>query len=191
MTSRERVLAGLCHRQPDRGPRWLYEEAIGSTPPVERLLRQHCGTPPPRDFFGMEQLLVDMVERPPLRAPSLRTCSRGSESHGRVVRPCGGGHRDPAGMHEPCRSQTAVRRTAVILGNGERAKHHATRFTCRGPGRSGGPDSGSGAGRWSYPVPCPRLEPGSALGKYCRLFSRRPPTLCSGLLSLTPGSPTS
>ncbi len=65
MTSRERVLAALCHRQPDSVPRWLYEEAIGYTPPVERLFWQHRRSLPPRDFFGMEQLLVDMVERPP------------------------------------------------------------------------------------------------------------------------------
>jgi uroporphyrinogen-III decarboxylase len=37
MTSRERVLAALRHESPDRVPRLLYEEAIGYTPPVERL----------------------------------------------------------------------------------------------------------------------------------------------------------
>ncbi len=42
MTSRQRVLAALAHRPTDRVPRLLYEEAIGYTPPVERLLREKC-----------------------------------------------------------------------------------------------------------------------------------------------------
>ena len=38
LTSRERVLAALAHRPTDRVPRLLYEEAIGYTPPIQRLL---------------------------------------------------------------------------------------------------------------------------------------------------------
>ena len=38
MTSRERVLSALARRPIDRTPRLLYEEAIGYTPPIERLL---------------------------------------------------------------------------------------------------------------------------------------------------------
>lgn len=41
MTSRERVLAALMHQPTDRVPRLLYEEAIGYTPPIEKLLREH------------------------------------------------------------------------------------------------------------------------------------------------------
>lgn len=54
MTSRERVLTALAHRPTDRVPRLLYEEAIGYTPPIERLLRERCGAKSPRDYFGMD-----------------------------------------------------------------------------------------------------------------------------------------
>jgi uroporphyrinogen decarboxylase len=54
MTSRERVLAALAHRPADRVPRLLYEEAIGYTPPIERMLGEHCAPKSPRDFFGMD-----------------------------------------------------------------------------------------------------------------------------------------
>ncbi len=54
MTSRERVLAALAHRETDRVPRLLYEEAIGYTPPIEQLLRIHCAPQSPRDYFAMD-----------------------------------------------------------------------------------------------------------------------------------------
>lgn len=54
MTSRERVLATLAHRPTDRVPRLLYEEVIGYTPAVERLLREKCAPKTPRDFFDMD-----------------------------------------------------------------------------------------------------------------------------------------
>jgi len=54
MTSRERVLTALAHQPTDRVPRLLYEEAIGYTPPIERLLREHCAPKSPRDYFGMD-----------------------------------------------------------------------------------------------------------------------------------------
>ncbi|MBI4659345.1 MAG: hypothetical protein HY735_10940 [Verrucomicrobia bacterium] len=54
MTSRERVLAALAHRPSDRVPRLLYEEAIGYTPPIERLLREQCAPKSPRDYFDMD-----------------------------------------------------------------------------------------------------------------------------------------
>jgi len=54
MTSRQRVLAALEHRPTDRVPRLLYEEAIGCTPPIEELLREHCAPKLPRDYFGMD-----------------------------------------------------------------------------------------------------------------------------------------
>lgn len=54
MTSRDRVLTALAHQPTDRVPRLLYEEAIGYTPPVEKLLREHCAPKSPRDFFGMD-----------------------------------------------------------------------------------------------------------------------------------------
>lgn len=54
MTSRERVLTALAHRPTDRVPRLLYEEAIGYTPPIERLLRERCAPQHPRDYFGMD-----------------------------------------------------------------------------------------------------------------------------------------
>jgi uroporphyrinogen decarboxylase len=54
MTSRERVLTALAGQPTDRVPRLLYEEAIGYTPPIERLLRERCGGQAPREYFGMD-----------------------------------------------------------------------------------------------------------------------------------------
>jgi uroporphyrinogen decarboxylase len=54
MTSRERVLTALARKPTDRVPRLLYEEAIGYTPPIERLLREHCAPKLPRDYFDMD-----------------------------------------------------------------------------------------------------------------------------------------
>ncbi len=54
MTSRERVLTALAGKPTDRVPRLLYEEAIGYTPPIERLLRDRCAPQTPRDYFGMD-----------------------------------------------------------------------------------------------------------------------------------------
>jgi uroporphyrinogen decarboxylase len=62
MTSRERVLAALRHESPDRVPRLLYEEAIGYTPPIERLLREKCAPQEPRDYLGMD--ITRVVENP-------------------------------------------------------------------------------------------------------------------------------
>jgi len=62
MNSRERVLAALAHRPTDRVPRLLYEEAIGYTPPVERMLGEHCGPQSPRDYFAMD--ITRVVENP-------------------------------------------------------------------------------------------------------------------------------
>ena len=59
MTSRERVLTALAHRLTDRVPRLLYEEAIGYTPPIERLLRERCAPKTPRDYFGMDITRVE------------------------------------------------------------------------------------------------------------------------------------
>lgn len=54
MTSRERVLTALAHQPTDRVPRLLYEEVIGYTKPIEKLLGEHCAPQMPRDFFGMD-----------------------------------------------------------------------------------------------------------------------------------------
>ena len=54
MTPLDRVLAALAHRETDRVPRLLYEEAIGYTPPIERLLQEHCAPKTPRDYFDMD-----------------------------------------------------------------------------------------------------------------------------------------
>jgi uroporphyrinogen decarboxylase len=62
MNSRERVLAALAHQSTDRVPRLLYEEAIGYTPPVERLLREKCAPQEPRDYFAMD--ITRVVENP-------------------------------------------------------------------------------------------------------------------------------
>ena len=62
MNSRERVLAALAHHTTDRVPRLLYEEAIGYTPPVERLLHQRCAPQQPRDYFGMD--ITRVTENP-------------------------------------------------------------------------------------------------------------------------------
>ncbi len=69
MTSRERVLAALAHRRTDRVPRLLYEEAIGYTPPVERLLREKCGPLEPRKYFAMD---ITRVVENPTRLSALR-----------------------------------------------------------------------------------------------------------------------
>ena len=69
MTSRERVLAALAHQPTDRAPRLLYEEAIGYTPPIARLLNDHCGAVAPRDFFGMD---LTSVKCNPSRLPRSR-----------------------------------------------------------------------------------------------------------------------
>lgn len=54
MTSRERVLTALAHQPTDRVPRLLYEEAIGYTPAIERLLSKQCAPKPPREYFDMD-----------------------------------------------------------------------------------------------------------------------------------------
>lgn len=69
MTSRERVLTALAHQPTDRVPRLLYEEAIGYTPPIERLLRARCAPLPPRDYFGMD---ITSVKFNPTRLPRAR-----------------------------------------------------------------------------------------------------------------------
>ena len=69
MTSRERVLAALAHEATDRVPRLLYEEAIGYTPSVERLLRGKCAPAEPRDYFAMD---VTRVIENPTRLPAAR-----------------------------------------------------------------------------------------------------------------------
>ena len=69
MTSRERVLTALAHKPTDRVPRLLYEEAIGYTPPIERLLRERCGPKSPRDYFGMD---ITSVNFNPTQLPRTR-----------------------------------------------------------------------------------------------------------------------
>jgi uroporphyrinogen decarboxylase len=69
MTSRERVLAALGRRPIDRVPRLLYEEAIGYTPPIERLLRERCAPQTPRDYFDMD---ITGVTAEPTRLPRSR-----------------------------------------------------------------------------------------------------------------------
>lgn len=55
MTSRERVLRALAHQPTGRVPtRLLYEEAIGYTAPIARLLRERCAPALPRDYFAMD-----------------------------------------------------------------------------------------------------------------------------------------
>ena len=60
MTSRERVLTALAHRTTDRIPRLLYEEVIGYTPPIERLLNEHCAPKTPREYFDMDITQVSL-----------------------------------------------------------------------------------------------------------------------------------
>ena len=66
MTSRERVLSALARRAVDRTPRLLYEEAIGYTPPIEKLLREKCAPQSPRDYFDMD---ITRVTAEPTRLP--------------------------------------------------------------------------------------------------------------------------
>jgi uroporphyrinogen decarboxylase len=72
MTSRERVLAALAHQPTDRVPRLLYEEAIGYTPPIERLLRERCAPKTPREYFDMDLSRV-------MGEPTLLPCTRFAE----------------------------------------------------------------------------------------------------------------
>jgi uroporphyrinogen decarboxylase len=69
MTSRERVLAALAHCPTDRVPRLLYEEAIGYTPPIKRLLEERCAPKTPRDYFDMD---ITSVTFNPTRLPRER-----------------------------------------------------------------------------------------------------------------------
>lgn len=77
MTSRERVLDSLAKRPTDRVPRLLYEEVIGYTPPVERLLLDHCGGARPLDYFGMDITRVGF-------APTVLDRGRFEDWHGRA-----------------------------------------------------------------------------------------------------------
>jgi len=54
MTSRERVRIALAHKPTDRVPRLLYEEVIGYTRPIERLLAARCAPKTPREYFDMD-----------------------------------------------------------------------------------------------------------------------------------------
>ena len=67
--SRERVLKALAHQVTDRVPRLLYEEAIGCTPPVARLLADRCAAESPRDYFGMD---ITRVTENPTRLSAAR-----------------------------------------------------------------------------------------------------------------------
>jgi uroporphyrinogen decarboxylase len=69
MTSRERVLSTLARRAIDRTPRLLYEEAIGYTPSIERLLCEKCAPRTPRDYFDMD---ITGVTTEPSRLPRSR-----------------------------------------------------------------------------------------------------------------------
>ncbi|MHB1034837.1 MAG: uroporphyrinogen decarboxylase family protein [Pirellulales bacterium] len=69
MTCRDRVLAALAHQPTDRVPRLLYEEVIGYTPSVERMLREKCAPRTPRDYFDMD---VTRVTPNPTNLPASR-----------------------------------------------------------------------------------------------------------------------
>jgi uroporphyrinogen decarboxylase len=62
-------LTALAHQPTDRVPRLLYEEAIGYTPPIETLLRQHCSPRMPRDYFDMD---ITSVKYHPTQLPRTR-----------------------------------------------------------------------------------------------------------------------
>jgi uroporphyrinogen decarboxylase len=68
LTSRERVLAALARKPTDRVPRLLYEEAIGYTAPIERLLRERCAPQAPRDYFRMD--ITSVRANPTVLPPS-------------------------------------------------------------------------------------------------------------------------
>jgi uroporphyrinogen decarboxylase len=69
VTSRERVLTALAHQPTDRVPRLLYEEVIGYTPAIARLLHERCAPKTPRDFFHMD---ITGVAEVPSRLPLTR-----------------------------------------------------------------------------------------------------------------------
>ena len=69
MNSRERVLTALAHRPTDRVPRLLYEEAIGYTPTIARLLTEKCAPKTPRAYFDMD---ITSVSFNPTKLPRER-----------------------------------------------------------------------------------------------------------------------
>jgi uroporphyrinogen decarboxylase len=69
MTSRERVLAALQRRVPDRVPATLYEEVIGYVPAMAALLHEKCKGQPPGEYFQCDITSVALrptrLSRPP------------------------------------------------------------------------------------------------------------------------------
>ena len=61
MNSRERVLAAINKKKPDRTPRLLYGEIIGYVPKVAEQLEKHCGKQNPIDYFDMDITKVNDV----------------------------------------------------------------------------------------------------------------------------------
>lgn len=84
MTSRERVVTALAHRPTDRVPRLLYEEVIGYTPSIERLLAERCAPKTPREYFDMD---ITCVEFNPTTLPRERFAEWfGAEAHAALAR---------------------------------------------------------------------------------------------------------
>ncbi|NLF03224.1 MAG: hypothetical protein GX601_19845, partial [Anaerolineales bacterium] len=61
MTSRERVLAAVTHRQPDKVPKDI---SWGLTPAAMRLFRKHTGGDDPQDYFGIDIRFVGLSVPP-------------------------------------------------------------------------------------------------------------------------------
>jgi uroporphyrinogen decarboxylase len=59
MTSRERVLAALHRRVPDRVPATLYDQVIGYVPAIAAMLHEKCGGKPPGEYFQCDVTSVD------------------------------------------------------------------------------------------------------------------------------------
>ena len=59
----------LAHLPTDRVPRLLYEEVIGYTPSIEKLLNAHCAPKTPRDYFDMD---ITSVSFNPTHLPASR-----------------------------------------------------------------------------------------------------------------------
>ncbi|NLH71859.1 MAG: hypothetical protein GX456_02255 [Verrucomicrobia bacterium] len=110
MTSVDRVKRALNHEQVDRVPRLLYEEVVGYTQPIAKLLAAHCGSEAPRDYFRMDltRVLPGPTRLPRERfEPWLGPTARDAIANGLVDE--WGVVRKPEGVHELVRIESPLR----------------------------------------------------------------------------------
>jgi len=116
MTSIERVKRALNRERVDRVPRLLYEEVVGYTQPVARLLAAHCAPELPRDYFRMDltRVLPGPTRLPRERfAPWLGPNAREMIANGLVDE--WGVVRKPEGAHGLVRIESPLRHLEGIV----------------------------------------------------------------------------